>query len=106
MRKIPPILRDELANDPFYKTCCIEDDFCSGRIEWHHNLIFAGKQVNERFCILPVCHFHHEHEKNHIIGEKLDYIMWSRATPEQIIYFSKATDYRRDFNRLKEICGE
>ena len=32
--------------------------------------------------------------------------MWSRATPEQIIYFSKATDYRRDFNRLKEIYGE
>lgn len=105
MRKIPQELRDELANDQFYKICCIKDEMCSGRIEWHHNLIFGGKQVNEKFCILPVCHFHHEHEKNSIIGEKLDYIMWSRATPEQIKYYSKAKDYQRDFNRLKQIYG-
>lgn len=103
MRKIPQKLKEELSSDIFYKKCCIPDEMCNGRIEWHHNLIYGGKQINEKFCILPICHFHHEHEKNSKIGEKLDYIMWSRATPEQIKSYSKAKDYQFELERLKKI---
>lgn len=32
---------------------------CEGRIEWHHAWIYAGKQINEEWAIVPACHFHH-----------------------------------------------
>lgn len=93
MRKIPEELKQEMADDVFYKKCCIADETCSGRIEWHHNLIYAGRQVNEKWCILPICHSHHEREKNKDIGERLDYIMLCRAQNDTLELFSKANDY-------------
>lgn len=105
MRKIPEQLRDELSQDKFYKECCISDNDCDGKIEWHHNLIFAGKQVNETFCILPVCQYHHEKEKHLIYKEKLNWVMWARATHEQILEYSKAIDYQEVFNRLEKRYG-
>lgn len=93
MRKIPESLREEMANDIFYTKCCIADETCAGRIEWHHNLIFGGRQVNEKFCILPVCHSHHDREKVKEIGERLDYIMLNRESDENIVKFCKAIDY-------------
>ena len=107
MRKIPPELIIELSNDPFYKKCCL-DNFvypCSGKIEFHHNLIYAGKQVNEKFCILPVCKMHHDIEKHTIIKEKLNWIMWGRATDEQILRYSKAINYGEKLIRLEKIYG-
>ena len=32
---------------------------CSGRPEWEHAFIYAGRQINERWSIVPVCAFHH-----------------------------------------------
>lgn len=99
MRKIPDTLREEMANDPYYAKCCLSYlGNCSGHIQWHHNLIHAGRQVNEKWCILPVCVYHHEHEKDKDIGEQLDYIMLCRATQSDLTRFSKAVDY----NSLKE----
>lgn len=105
MRPIPLKLREEMSSNKFYKKCCL-DNFvypCSGKIEWHHNLIYAGKQVNEEFCILPVCKMHHDIEKHTIIKEKLNWIMWDRATDEQIKYYSKATNYQFEKERLNKI---
>lgn len=108
MRPIPLKLREKLSNDKFYKECCLKNFVlypCSGKIEWHHNLIFAGKQVNEEFCILPVCKAHHDIEKHTIIKEKLNWIMLNRATPEQIEKYSKAKDYKFEIERLNNIYG-
>lgn len=110
MRKIPPPLRDKLANDKWYKKCCLSPETCKisnlgtcgGRIEWHHNLIYAGKQVNEPFCILPVCHNHHYKAQNKTVKEVMDLIMWSRATSQQIGEYSKSVDYKNYFKYLKE----
>lgn len=55
MRKIPQKLRDELAADPYYKTCARKSGECSGRITWEHAVIYAGRQVNERWAIVPLC---------------------------------------------------
>lgn len=105
MRKIPEKQIIQMANDPFYKKCCIADETCSGRLEYHHNLIYAGRQVNEPFCILPLCHFHHEHEKDTETGEHLDYIMLCRATDDDLRRFSKAVDYLALRYRLGRIYG-
>lgn len=86
---IPLSLRERLANNPFYWDCCISNNECQGHIEWHHNLIYAGKQVNEEFCILPLCQKHHKIEKYKQIKSKLNKIMVSRATDEDLKKFPK-----------------
>ena len=105
MRPIPQKLKNELSSDKFYSKCCLQSSDCQGRIEWHHNLIFAGKQVNEPFCILPLCHWHHEREKHTIFKEKLNWIMWNRATLEQIKQYSKSINYSEVLERLKKQYG-
>lgn len=98
--KIPPAMREQMAEDKFYTKCCIADIICSGRIEWHHNLIHAGKRVNEIFCILPVCSTHHRMEAS--FKDKLNYIMLKRATDDELRKYSKAIDYIAMRKRLKE----
>ena len=88
-KPIPPKMRLEMANDPFYQYCCIEDENCEGRIEWHHNLrSWLNKnvgRVNVIFCILPVCSFHHRKADTKIVKQLLDQIMWDRASEEEKI---------------------
>lgn len=91
MRKIPLKLRVELEADSFYHQCCIADKDCQGRIEWHHNLIYSGRQQNFKFCILALCQYHHSIEKNYEIKPRLNAIMFSRATEED----------RKNYPRLK-----
>lgn len=90
---IPEKLKQEILADDFYKKCCIADETCKGRIEFHHNLIFAGKQVNEKWAILPVCHSHHEIEKHKEIGHRLDKIMFKMVSDEELKPYCKAIDY-------------
>jgi hypothetical protein len=60
MRPIPEKLKKEMNSDPFYKKCIRhKEQTCGGRITFEHALIYAGKQINEKFAILPVCEKHH-----------------------------------------------
>jgi hypothetical protein len=84
MKRIPTALRKEIANDPWYKKCCV----CNNtQVLWHHNLIFSGSQVNHVFCILPVCETHHEGteglKKNAMTRYLLNEIMYMRASEEE-----------------------
>lgn len=46
-----------MASDPWYEECC----YCgAGPTQWHHALIYAGKQINEKFAIVPVCFSCHQ----------------------------------------------
>lgn len=90
-KPIPKDMREEMANDPFMEVCCIEDEDCGGRIEWHHNLIYAGKRVNEKWAILPVCHHHHFYEFE--FKKRLNKVMVTRATEAELRAYSKAIDY-------------
>lgn len=65
MRPIPPKLRQEMADDIYYKTCARADEDCEGRITWEHAFIYAGKQINEKWAIIPLCVYHH-------LGDGLD----------------------------------
>lgn len=60
MRPIPIVLRQELSNDIYYSKCARKNDgFCEGRITWEHVFIYAGRQINEKWAILPLCEYHH-----------------------------------------------
>ncbi len=92
MRKIPCKLRDKLSDDSYYQKCARRyDGGCSGRITWEHSFIYAGRQINERWAIIPLCWYHH-------LGEGLDkeinvWIALGRATNEELQSISKAEDY-------------
>ena len=59
MRPIPQKLKEEMATDPYYKTCARADTECNGRITWEHAFIHAGRQINEKWAIIPLCWYHH-----------------------------------------------
>lgn len=103
MSPIPKKLRDEMSNDPFYKRCCVSG-VTSEKIDFHHNLIFGNKQVQESFCILPLAKS--IHDQITVYKDMCDWIMWSRATPDQIKKYSKAINYQRIFENLKQRFGE
>ncbi len=59
MRPIPKKLREELVSDPYYKYCARLGSDCSGRITWEHAWTYAGRQINEKWAIIPLCWYHH-----------------------------------------------
>lgn len=92
-KPIPKKMREELAEDPFMSGCCLSkySDGCGGHIQWHHHLKYAGKRVNEKWCILPVCEWHHKKES--LFKKHLDREMVGRATEEELKPYCKAVDY-------------
>lgn len=87
MHPIPPKMRAEMAEDPYYKTCCRKDDECSGRITWEHSFIYAGRQVQEIWAIIPLCVYHH-------LGDGLkkrlnERIAVARATPQELAKYPR-----------------
>ncbi len=107
-KPIPIKLREEMANDKWYEKCCITGLSKNAvKIEWHHNLVsyVDGNKgrVNAKFCILPLADF--VHHNIHKYQEKLNWIMWNRASKDDIIKYSKATNYQRELERLNKIYG-
>lgn len=49
-----------MGSDPYYKTCARHGHGgCSGRITWEHAFIYAGRQIQEVWAIIPLCWRHH-----------------------------------------------
>ncbi len=89
---IPVAMREQMANDPFYTTCCLAYlGGCSGRIEWHHCLIHAGKQIQEPWAIVPACHEHHMRAAP--LHQEFLTVALRRATDDELRVYSKAIDY-------------
>lgn len=106
MRPIPQKLREQMANDPFMKVCCLNNySNCDGHIEWHHNIIVAGRQLNADWAILPLCKYHHD-DMNSNIKERLNWIMLNRASEQQLGEISKAINYKGLRDRLNKIYGK
>jgi hypothetical protein len=100
---IPLQMREEMGNDPYYKKCCITGS-TFGKIDFHHNLRFGGKNVQEKFCILPLSKA--IHDKIDYYKEQCDWIMWNRASLEEIRRYSKAENYFLTLERLNKKYGE
>lgn len=103
MSRIPPPLREAMAADPFYKRCSLSalGDGCHPKIEWHHNLIYGGKQVQEKWCILPLCKYHHD-TLNSRTKELLTHLMVTRATDDELKRYSKVINYLALKQKLNE----
>jgi len=97
LKPIPSSLREEMSNDDFYKVCCITGR-SDERIEWHHNLTYAGSRVNEKFCILHLLQSVHRDIVKY--KEKCDWIMLNRASDEELLKYSKAINYVEWRDRL------
>ena len=60
-------------------------------------MTWQGKNVQEKFAILPVHNSIHQYHNGLTseVKEKLNRIMVSRMTEEQLDYYSKAVNYKR-----------
>lgn len=103
MRKIPPQLRDEMANDVYYQKCARQNGACMGRITWEHTYIYAGKQINEKWAIIPLCEYHHavnSYQDSGDLNKKANRcIALSRATEEDLAKYP-----RKNWAEEKRIC--
>lgn len=112
MHAIPAQLRRELSQDSFYRTCARKDLFghiCAGRITWEHALVHAGRQIQARWAILPVCAKGHAVDGFQDAGDmQKDLHVWialNRASNEELQSISAATDYRALRDRLNAKYG-
>lgn len=107
MSKIPKDVLEAILADKFYKFCCIPHfEFpCSGRVEFHHNLIYGGRQVQEKDFILPVCTLHHAKEKSKSIKDRLNWVMLKRGSQRLIEAYSKSTNWAFEQQRLNKLYG-
>lgn len=103
MRPIPPQMRQSMDSDPYYHKCAVSG--AVGRVEWHHNLIFAGRQVNEPWAIIPLAPEIHDQARNTEMRETLDWIMLNRASDDELRPYCKAIDYIGMRKRLNEKYG-
>ena len=94
MAKIPEELREEMASDPYYTKCARASEHnCQGRITWEHPWQYAGKQIQEKWAIIPICEFHHAVGKFQDGGDlnkqENQKIALMRATPADLKKYPK-----------------
>ena len=89
LRAIPQRIKKQLLASGKMSKCCIADSSCSGWIEWHHALIYAGQRQNEVFCILPLCAKHHYEEKNSEVRDRIEWVMINQMTFADETKFNK-----------------
>lgn len=92
-----------MAQSPFYKQCALTGT-TNEKIDWHHNLIYAGRQVNEPFCIIPLATS--IHDKISTYKELVDWVMVNRATDAELSRYSKAVDYHQLKATLNKKYGD
>lgn len=114
MNNIPTKLRQELAEDPIYRRCLrariLDDHYCIGdpiaypkKIEWEHAIIHAGKQVQKRWAIIPICWWAHRGP-----GLEKEINIWlalNRATDEELAEFPR-TDWIQKRKYLNSKYGD
>jgi hypothetical protein len=93
---IPQKLRKQLENDQYYKKCCLTG-FTRFKIDWHHCFNYQGKQINEKWNIIPIYWRKHSPQGDpdsvHNCKETKDraeLIALKRATKEELYNYKKA----------------
>lgn len=103
-------LREEIGNDPEYSRCSLLGyGECGGRITREHALIYAGKKIQEKFAIIPLCASHHNvdeyQDAKTMVKDKNVWVALNRATDNELVRFSKTVSYLRERDRLNEKFG-
>lgn len=89
-----------MLDDPYYKVCAragLHGHICDGRITFEHVLIYAGRQVQEYWAIIPLCECGHSVDHYQDMGDLNKSInVWialNRATDDELRKYSKAVNY-------------
>ncbi len=104
MRPIPKDLLRDMLSDPFYEKCCV-----SGKtpVQLHHHILFGGRQLNEKFAIVPLHKSIHDRvDKESGLNNYVSWIVLNRATEDEITTISKVKNYISLRNHLNDIFGE
>ena len=92
---IPNKVRVRLANDPFMKFCIkAGSGECRGAVQWHHAWEYAGRQIQEWWAIVPLCHYHHK--PGVLDNDYAQFIGLRRATYEELKKY-----HRIDWQQLR-----
>lgn len=110
MRKISPKILQDILDDERYKICArVRDGNCGGRITLEHALIYAGRQIDEKWAIVPLCESHHAvgpyQDSGNLDKEKNVWIALNQATEQELLKYSKAINYIDLRNRLNKKYG-
>lgn len=85
MRAISQKTKRILSDSPRMRFCALQgiiSHACSMKIEWHHNLIYAGRQSDIPNTILGICSEIHEKANRKDVRDALNKIMYAQMTEE------------------------
>lgn len=107
MRKISDRVRKIINEDRYYTICARwRDGGCKGRITMEHALIYAGRQIDEAWAIVPLCAYHHavdEYQDGGDLKKEINVMLaLNRATDDELLKYSKAIDYIALRKKLNE----
>lgn len=113
MNNVPQKLREKWKAEDLLgiKRICLrsEEGNCQGRITMEHSIIYAGKQLQEEWSILPICEFHHGvnnfQDRGNLNKEKHVWIALNRAPEARLKELSKGEDKIALRDRLNRIYG-
>lgn len=96
MNNIPPTLKKQLLADPEYARCSLLTyHTCGGRITLEHAMIYAGRQIQARWAIIPVCAAGQEvdqfQDAHTMDKDRNRWVALNRATDAELISYRKAT---------------
>lgn len=110
MKPIPAKIRQQLSADPDYRPgFCLFHNRLHGprtKTEWHHAFIFKGQQVNERWAIMQICEKIHKIAYRKQVKERMDWIIFNRATDQELKKYSKAKNLVAERERLNKKYGK
>lgn len=85
MRAISQKTKKILSEDPRMRFCALQGIIphaCSQKIDWHHNLIYAGRQSDIPHTILGICSEVHKIADRSDVKKILNEIMYAQMTEE------------------------
>ena len=94
MRPISPKLREQLSNDPFMERCVWTGE--KNNVSWEHCWTYAGKQINERWAIVPLRRDLNVYKMTPEIKNYCRWVSLNRATDEELKKYPK-----KDWKQIK-----
>lgn len=113
MNNTPLKLRKQLADDPYYKECarkelfddhiCEPDPLTGKLIEWEHAIYFKGRQLQERWAIVPICWLVH---RGGMLNKEINELLaLMSADKNELKAISKVVNYENRLNFLVKKYG-
>lgn len=114
MNNVPQKLRKKWREEDLrgmIRHCLRADEGnCAGRITMEHAIIYAGRQLQEEWSILPICEYHHGvnnfQDRGDLNKEKHVWIALNRAPKERLIALGKCIDQVALRDRLNVKYGD